>query len=994
MKPMTSAFAIKFDPVADPAAVVLGENVRFTVLTERLLRLEYSPDGIFEDRPSQTFWVRRLPVPRFELRREKGRIEIETRFLILEYETEGGFAAGSLRITLKENGETWRYGDKDPLNLGGTARTLDNVDGALTLEEGLLSRRGWMVYDDTLRLVFNEEGWLEPRQAVDGTIDLMFFGFGQDYDACLRDFSLIAGPAPLIPRWALGNWWSRYWAYTDSELLGVVDEFIDHEVPLSVCIVDMDWHIVDTGNTSSGWTGYSWNRALFSDPPAFIAALHERGLKTALNLHPAEGIHTHEAAYEAMCAQLGLDPAAQEPIPFDIADPRFARAYFDLLHYPLEADGVDFWWMDWQQGMDSSLSGLDPLSWLNHLHFYDLGRNGDKRPFIFSRWGGLGNHRTPIGFSGDTVITWESLAFQPYFTATAANVNYGWWSHDIGGHMGGYEEPQLYARWVQFGVFSPILRLHSTNNPFHKRRPWGWDAETERVTSAALRLRHQLIPYIYSMVWRNHTENMPLIRPMYHDHPADEQAYHCADQYAFGSELIAAPFLESLDADTGLSRQVVWLPPGQWFGFFDGLAYAGNSWHAVYGGLDDIPVFARAGAIVPLGLEVGWGGVENPEQLEIHLFPGADNEFKLYEDDCLESYSLTPLAQTWPDGSWQVNIGPVEGETAHLPASRSYHLLFRGLDAKAAVSAKLNGETVDVTVTYDQEMKGVRVTASGIMPGDQVIITVPSQGVTAVDARLPLCRKVVHASRIESYAKLALDRELPQIMDNLALLENYELLLAESQLRALAEIISGAGCHQRELRIREGQAIILWNNQSAEDVRYKLAALDVNGHTHTEKGWLPKFAVLIEDKKSLTFHQGLQAAQGRITIDSWLDSLPERVRPQQIGAMDAAVRFNVKGETGRGATLVLKDGRGTLRDAAQEPVDAAISAEAQDWLALINGEETPQSLFVQGKLDMQGNMELVVHLADAFDFVAPGNYRPDGWRLTIDYMDLLRCQLP
>ncbi|MCZ7672764.1 MAG: hypothetical protein M5U34_39435 [Chloroflexi bacterium] len=245
----------------------------------------------------------------------------------------------------------------------------------------------------------------------------------------------MAGAAPLLPRWALGNWWSRYWAYSAEELLGLMDEFKANHVPLSVCIVDMDWHLTETGNAASGWTGYTWNRKLFPDPPGFLAALHERGLKTALNLHPADGVYPHEEKYEEMALEMGIDPASQQPVPFDIADPKFTRAYFERLHHPMEADGVDFWWMDWQQGTRSAVSGLDPLWWLNHLHFYDLGRDGEKRPalsvskrpalsvskrpalsvskrpFIFSRWGGLGNHRYPIGFSGDTHVTWDSLAF-------------------------------------------------------------------------------------------------------------------------------------------------------------------------------------------------------------------------------------------------------------------------------------------------------------------------------------------------------------------------------------------------------------------------------------------------------------------------------------------------------------------------------------------------------------------------------------------------------
>lgn len=148
-----------------------------------------------------------------------------------------------------------------------------------------------------------------------------------------------------------------------------------------------------------------------------------------------------------------MNPASKQPIPFHIADKRFVKNYFELLHHSMEDQGVDFWWIDWQQGEKSEMKGLDPLPWLNHLHYMDSGRRGT-RNLIYSRWGGLGNHRYPIGFSGDTLVYWTALQFQPYMTATASNVLYGWWSHDIGGHMGGETEPELYARWVQFGALS------------------------------------------------------------------------------------------------------------------------------------------------------------------------------------------------------------------------------------------------------------------------------------------------------------------------------------------------------------------------------------------------------------------------------------------------------------------------------------------------------------------------------------------------------------
>ncbi|HZY41772.1 MAG TPA: TIM-barrel domain-containing protein, partial [Anaerolineae bacterium] len=577
-------FQLSVRPVARPDSIVRAPHVRFTVLTSRLIRLEYSRTDQFEDRASQTFWYRDLPVPEFTVEHFDDVIAITTDHLHLQYRiTAHGFTRDTLSIEVQTTGAVWRHGDLGERdNLRGTARTLDEADGAIRLERGLMSRAGWSVVDDSHSLVFDAQSWLAARTDLDN-LDLYFFGYGRDYLHCLFDFGKVAGHVPLIPRWALGNWWSRYWAYSQTELVELITDFQQHDIPLAVCIIDMDWHITNTGNEASGWTGYTWNSDLFPDPAELITWLHQQGLKTALNLHPADGVYPHEAHYSAMANALGVDVAAERPIDFNLGDPAFARAYFEILHHPHEALGVDFWWIDWQQGTRSQVAGLDPLMWLNHLHFYDLARAGSKRPFIFSRWFGLGNHRYPIGFSGDTVVTWQSLAFQPYFTATAANVGYGWWSHDIGGHMGGLEDAELYARWVQFGAFSPILRLHSTNNPYQDRRPWRTDAETLRVIREAMQLRHALIPYLYTMAWRNHTQDVPLITPMYHDYPDEDDAYRCPQQYQFGAELIAAPFVAPRDPDTRLSRQIVWLPYGNWFNFFTGEQLYGHRWHSVYG---------------------------------------------------------------------------------------------------------------------------------------------------------------------------------------------------------------------------------------------------------------------------------------------------------------------------------------------------------------------------------------------------------------------------
>ncbi|MBK8795928.1 MAG: DUF5110 domain-containing protein [Anaerolineales bacterium] len=798
---------LPFNPIADPAAVVTAGSVRVTVLTARLLRLEYSPTGAFEDRPSQAFWHRQQPAPAFDVRRGDGVLEIETEHLLLRYtEHAHGFTPISLSVTLKASGATWCYGDRSWAagNLQGTTRTLDEVDGWAHLEPGLMARNGYAMVDDSRSLVFDAHGWLAARSAPDN-LDLYFFGYGHDYIGCLQEFQRVAGQTPLIPRWILGNWWSRYWAYSEAELKALMQEFRAREFPLSVCIVDMDWHTTQTGNRSVGWTGYTWNRDLFPDPARVIAWLHAQGLHTALNLHPADGVHPHEEQYAAMAAAVGIDPATGEPVEFDSVDPRFVEAYFKFLHHPQEemgqeetefleetrflGNGVDFWWLDWQQGKQSKLQGLDPLWWLNHLHFYDLGRDGVKRPFIFSRWGGLGNHRYPIGFSGDTVVSWASLANQPHFTATAANIGYGWWSHDIGGHMWGVEEAELYLRWVQYGVFSPILRLHSTNNPYQDRRPWGWGPAVEGPARTAMQLRHALIPYLYSMAWRNHVDGIPLVTPLYYINPEDDDAYACPQAYWFGSELIAAPFTTPAEPDLGLSRQRVWLPDGLWFDFFTGKQYTGG-WQTVYGGWSEIPVFAKAGAIVPLGPLVGWGGVENPAELTLHVFPGADGQFTLYEDDGETvayqrgAYAETSFTQSWRGDQMTLAIGPVRGDTALMPAQRSYLVKLHGLVETDRVLLKRNADGKAVASDYDAAMQTVTVQVAGVQPDELVEVTVLAQNgvlLASADRHAAEVRRLLHAFRLESLVKWQIDRDLPQLLSGELTLARYVLTPGQQQ---------------------------------------------------------------------------------------------------------------------------------------------------------------------------------------------------------------------
>lgn len=651
---------------ADPKATIICGQARFTILTDRLLRLEWAADGLFEDRPTFAACNRRLPVPAFRCKQAKTGCVIETGALKLEWKG-GKFSPQSLRITLAD-GTSWRFGATDARNLGGTHRTLDMFKGnkkeewapgplktdpqvrtgrwvAPPLPQGLISRAGWSVHDDSAAPVFSGVSgaeWVEARP--DGErYDLYFLGYGQDYRACLRDAAQIFGRQRMPPRYAFGYWYSRYWCYTDRELEQVVDDFDRRGLPIDVLVVDMDWH-------KPGWTGYSFDTDCFPDPASFLARLKKRGLKITFNLHPADGVGEHEDMFGAFRAALpeadkrletlpapkpGKFQVAQRRFPFAPTDPAFMRAYFDVLHRPLEKMGVDFWWMDWQQGSSTSIRGLDPLTWLNLLHWRDQETNPERhaqRPLIFSRFGGLGSGRYPVGFSGDTIISWESLAYQPEFTATAANVLFGYWSHDIGGHMDGPRDGELYSRWMQYGIFSPILRTHSSKGVDADRRFWTFPDPWCQLLEQALIRRYELVPVVAAASKKAWDTGLSLCRPLYLHYPALPEAYHHADEYFFGDDLLCAPVLAAADPDTLLTNRPLWLPPGSWFDTARSLFVEGGK-HTPRYTADEIPVFVQPGAVIceqvaPKRLEPG--SYPCPR---VVCYPGGKGAGTLYEDD-------------------------------------------------------------------------------------------------------------------------------------------------------------------------------------------------------------------------------------------------------------------------------------------------------------------------------------------------------------------------
>ena len=681
--------------------ILRGNTYRLTFLTSRMVRLEYQPDGLFEDGLTTCARCRDFEPVELITRHTSRGLEIDTEHLHLVY-NEGPFSGSGLCISLKGAGKAfggvWRYGQK-LRTLGGTARTLDEADGEIPVEDGLVSWQGYSVLDDSQSMLLTEDGHFLPRKNKE--IDLYFFGYGLDYTGCLRDFHRLSGAVPMPPRYALGNWWSRYHEYTQESYMQLMDRFRDAGIPLAVAVIDMDWHLTDVPY-GTGWTGYTWNRELFPDPPALLAELHRRGMRVTLNLHPADGVQPHEEAYPAMCRALGRDPEEKLAIDFDPGSEEFLKAYFECLHHPMEQEGVDFWWIDWQQGTTSAVEGLDPLWVLNERHYRDSCRGGT-RGLILSRYAGPGSHRCPVGFSGDTVISWESLDFQPRFTTMAANIGYPWWSHDIGGHMQGFRSDELSLRWLQFGVFSPILRLHSTKNDFCSKEPWSFEPETERQMTELLRLRHRLIPYLYTAAERASRLCEAPVRPMYHRWPDRREAYEVKNQYLFGPTLMVCPITSPMDPTLRLASVTAWLPEGLWFDFFGGQMYSGGRMLRLWRPLSEYPVLAPAGGIVPLADDLRADTL--PERLTLRVFAGADGAFELYEDDGMTDGGpsvRTDIALNWAEGLLTVAS---RGDTSLLPAKRTWQVECVGF---APCGVSVDGR--ELPAAYDEERGVLRFT--------------------------------------------------------------------------------------------------------------------------------------------------------------------------------------------------------------------------------------------------------------------------------------------
>lgn len=778
------------------SSIIQDGNTRFRVITPTLIRMEYSQNGQFEDRPTQTVASRPLSTSSFERRVENGVLVIETSAATLRYQrNSGAFSSDNLKIELLlsekiiEARPDWSFAPQ-PGNLGGWRRGLDNEKDPQLLHEGILSREGWYLLNDTnTALLTNTAAGFEVRPPQDGSYqDGYLFAYGHNYVQGLTDLRTLTGAAPLLPKKALGVWFSKWWSYTDPEWRAEIEAFSTHKVPLDTVSIDTDWKRVhqQLGCTvlnavitaplddACSWNGWDWNRDIFPDPNGFVSWIHEQGIDVGLNVHPS--ISGSDPAYpdtvaktaglmnddaELPCTILQADPSSPCYI-FDWTQPEQLEAYFDL-HEPIEATGIDFWWLDWCcEGSRAQAPGLSADTWINAGYAKQHEDMGSRWP-AFSRIGGsfqngfdgvdnnglgaFAEHRYSIHFTGDTCSTWELMAAQAAMTAAEGNIGLPYVSHDIGSFLGepatdiecsnrtntGIHLPDdMYVRWIQFGTFQPINRLHSHHGD---RLPWEYPGKAETVASDFLRLRGQLVPTLYTLSREAHDTGLPMARALYLQWPKIEEAYTYSSQFTLGQDMLVATVASP--GDPALVN--LWIPPGEWVNLFTGEELVGPTEITRNVPLEEYAVFMRKGAILLMQPELPTSKHGQQDNLIINIWPGADGDFQLYEDEG-RGFAYRKGAYQWT----QISIKTSNNNRCHtlkidaadgddFPgalASRSWRLKLMSTEAPRSVN--INGDEISQGLntpgwSYDANMQKITVN-TGVRNTRQTTTVTTSNG--------------------------------------------------------------------------------------------------------------------------------------------------------------------------------------------------------------------------------------------------------------------------
>ncbi len=570
----------------------------------------------------------------------------------------------------------------------------DNTNIAVPL---MLSSKGYGIFwNNTSRSRFNNRfaNYLYISSDVADVIDYYFF-YGPDFDRIIASYRELTGQAPLFGKWAYGFWQCKNRYKSQEEILGVAKKYRDLHIPVDDIVQDWFW----------------WNRKgefvfnkNYPDPKGMIDQLHAENFHLMISIWPF--FEPGSANYDFMQSKgWFVDKFKYAKPPFhtngmavyDATSPEARKFYWDQVNKGLFSIGADAWWMDTTEpeteGQEENIllghkvaagSGdrvLNAYPLLDTQAVYQGQRSASdkKRVFILSRSAFAGSQRNAVtAWSGDINSDWFSFRRQ-----IPAGLNFSlsgvpYWTTDIGGFVfGSPADPkfrELFIRWFQYATFNPILRVHGTRNP-DENELWSYGADAQNILVNFDRLRYRLLPYIYSLAWKTTSESYTPMRPLVMDFRNDSRAENIGDQFMYGPAFLVNPVTEP----EATNRQL-YLPVSTWYDFWTGSTSAGGQMVNAITPLDRIPLYVRAGSIVPLGPEQEWSTEKAADPIELRIYPGVDGDFSLYEDENdgydyeKGAYSTIPLH--WDDSAHTLTIGARKGQFPGMLERRNFHVVF------------------------------------------------------------------------------------------------------------------------------------------------------------------------------------------------------------------------------------------------------------------------------------------------------------------------------
>jgi alpha-D-xyloside xylohydrolase len=588
----------------------------------------------------------------------------------------------------------------------------------------LLSSNGYGIFwNNASRSRFNNRfvHAMYITSEVADTIDYYFI-YGPDFDKIVAGYRELTGDAPLFGKWAYGFWQCKNKYKTQQEILSVAHKYRDLHIPVDNIVQDWFWW------TTMGEFKFSDK---YPDPKGMLDDLHSNHFHLMISVWPYfyPGSETYADMDKKGFFIDRTKTQAYHPkgsALYDATNPEARKYYWNLIDSSLFKIGADAWWLDTTEpetearednvmvsnhvaiGNGARYANIFPLMTTKAVYAGQRGESDQKRVFILSRSAFAGAQRNAVtAWSGDVNSDWETLRRQ-----IPAGLNYSlsglpYWTTDIGGFTSGNpNDPayrELFIRWFQFGTFCPIFRVHGTRTG-DQNELWSYGADAQKILTNFDKLRYELMPYIYSIAWKTTNERYTPMRPLVMDFRTDARAQNIGDQFLFGPSILVNPVLEP-DAAT----RHLYLPKSRWYDFWTGKSIEGGKSIDAAVSIETIPLYIRAGSIVPMGPDVEYAAEKPADPIELRVYPGANAAFTIYEDENdtynYEKGVYATIPITWDDAAQTLSIGDRKGAFPGMLASREFRIVFVrdghgagiGPSAQPDSVVRYSGKTVTVT---------------------------------------------------------------------------------------------------------------------------------------------------------------------------------------------------------------------------------------------------------------------------------------------------------